>query len=261
MPANTTAYYDQTADRYDLFHSDARNPEHVRALEQSWAIMRMVGVGSVLDVGCGTGRSLTWLAEREPALALYGVDPSRGQLSVARERVPEARLSVGDGERLDFPDGRFDLVMASGIMHHVERPDAVLREMFRVSRLGVLVSDHNNLAFGRPLTRRLRLLLHATGLLGAATFVKQGFRRQGYSDADGWWYPFSLFDQFGTLAEESTHQFVFPTRPAHGPRLGNLVTDVSHFAALALKPEARWAMVSQSLVAPADTAALHAEAA
>ena len=34
-------------------------------------------------------------------------------------------------------------------MHHVDSPASVIAEMFRVARKAVLISDHNNFAFGK----------------------------------------------------------------------------------------------------------------
>ena len=69
-------------------------------------------------------------------------------------------------------------------MHHANNPAKVISEMFRVARKGMLMSDHNNYAFGSNWARRIRMSLKMCGLLDAATFVKQGFKKQGYSEGD-----------------------------------------------------------------------------
>src|SRR6266849_2357016 len=61
MSTRTTAYYDATASRYDQLHGGDRDPEHIRALERSWPLIKRLAIESALDVGCGTGRSLQWL--------------------------------------------------------------------------------------------------------------------------------------------------------------------------------------------------------
>jgi hypothetical protein len=122
-------------------------------------------------------------------------------------------------------------------MHHVDRPANVIGEMFRVARKAVLISDHNNFAFGGSKARRLRLWLHASGLLGAATYVKQGFRKQGYSDGDGWWYPYSLLNDFGQIAGLSAEQYIIPTT-AFRTDDTNMLLSLSHMAIVAVKPGA-----------------------
>lgn len=88
-------------------------------------------------------------------------------------------------------------------MHHVDSPSRVITEMFRVARKAVLISDHNNFAFGGSLARRLRMALHLCGLLKPATYFKQGFNYQGFSEDDGWWYPYSLFNDYADIARRS----------------------------------------------------------
>ncbi|MGC4093511.1 MAG: hypothetical protein QM756_37560 [Polyangiaceae bacterium] len=122
-------------------------------------------------------------------------------------------------------------MMATGIMHHVDHPSRVIAEMFRVARRAVLISDHNNYAFGGGLQRRLRIALRALGLFKPVAFVKQGFNAKGYSEEDGWWYPYSLFDDYAQIANSSERILIFPTRQANGP--GNLLWAQSHFAVLA----------------------------
>jgi hypothetical protein len=65
----------------------------------------------------------------------------------------------------------------TGIMHHVDQPARVIGEMLRVARTAIIVFDHNNYAFGGGLARRLRMGLKLCGLLGVASYVKQGLNR------------------------------------------------------------------------------------
>ena len=155
-------------------------------------------------------------------------------LDIARERLPSSRLEVGRGENLPLEKDLVDLSLATGIMHHVDSPSQTIEEMFRVAKKAVLISDHNNFAFRGLKARRLRLWLYASGLLDLATFVKQGFRKQGYSEDDGWWYPYSLFDDFGLISSLSSEQYIIPTRPSNLDR-GNLLLSQSHIAILAIK--------------------------
>ena len=57
--------------------------------------------------------------------------------------MPGLRLRVGDGRALADPDGSFDIVHSSMVLHHLEPEEAVvfLREMARVARRGVIVND------------------------------------------------------------------------------------------------------------------------
>ncbi|HVU00420.1 MAG TPA: class I SAM-dependent methyltransferase [Polyangiaceae bacterium] len=226
---DSTDYYEASADSYDFLHGGADH-EHVRALQEGWPLIHGE-VTTVLDVGCGTGRSLEWVSRRAPGAKLFGVEPSAHMREYAAARVPHADLRAGSGEHLPFADRSMDVVLATGIMHHVDRPARVIDEMFRVAKRAVLISDHNNYAFGGQMARRLRIGLRAAGLLGIATFVKQGFSRRGYSEDDGWWYPYSLFDDYARIASHAERVILFPTRAANAT--GNLLLSQSHVAILA----------------------------
>ncbi len=71
----------------------------------------------VLEVGCGGGGLLGWLA-REGA-APVGLDPDPGQLARAAAAAPGVPLVAGRGEALPFASGRFPLVICVNSLHHV----------------------------------------------------------------------------------------------------------------------------------------------
>jgi methionine biosynthesis protein MetW len=88
---------------------------------------------SVLDLGCGEGELLAWLAERRHAKA-RGVE-----ISAAKVRKCVALgLSVYQGDidqgLADYPDQCFDYVILSQTLQETYRPLTVLREMVRVGR-------------------------------------------------------------------------------------------------------------------------------
>lgn len=229
MADRSTDYYNSTAASYEDLHGF--EVEHLIALKKG--LKYFPGAISVLDVGCGTGRGLAELHNVNPDLVLHGIDPAEALLEIARKKVSNAKLHVGNGDNLPFAGSSFDVVVATGIMHHVENPGEIIAEMFRVARLGIIVSDHNNFAFGSSKAKRLRMLLRVMGLLRVATFVKQGFNNQGYSNDDGWWYPYSIFDNYADFTTRSKDVVIFPTRPATGRE--NFLFDQSHVAIVGLK--------------------------
>jgi SAM-dependent methyltransferase len=97
------ADYDRFARFYDAAMDDPR-PRGARVLA---SIDRYLPrASSVLELGCGTGSILAQLT-RFPALT--GLDRSAEMLAVASEKVPTARLLLGDID--DFwLDERFDVV-------------------------------------------------------------------------------------------------------------------------------------------------------
>jgi ubiquinone/menaquinone biosynthesis C-methylase UbiE len=75
----------------------------------------------VLDIGCGTGRFLTQLAEIAKA---WGVDRSPEMLEVARSRVQAGGLKLASAEELPFKDGWFERATMWLVAHLLDRPRA-----------------------------------------------------------------------------------------------------------------------------------------
>jgi demethylmenaquinone methyltransferase/2-methoxy-6-polyprenyl-1,4-benzoquinol methylase len=104
----------------------------------------------VLDVACGTGRSL---AEARSAVGrggmAVGVDFTEGML-----RRASGHRVLGDGLILPFPDGAFDATISAFALRDVSDQERFLSEMARVARPGGRVSL---LEIGRPLRQPLRL--------------------------------------------------------------------------------------------------------
>src|SRR5215216_8031336 len=105
---------------------------------------------NVLDVGCGTGAVTipTKLRVGKNGGAA-GIDPSPEMITVARRKANRAGLEIdfriGVIESLPFPDGTFDAVTSSLMMHHLPEQLRVkgLTEIFRVLKPGgrLLIAD------------------------------------------------------------------------------------------------------------------------
>ncbi len=72
------------------------------------------------DAGCGSGPLFAALRERGAVIS--GIDASAGMLELARRRLGDgADLQVADlRDPLPFPDGAFDDVIASLVLHYLE---------------------------------------------------------------------------------------------------------------------------------------------
>src|SRR5206468_1199046 len=81
---------------------------------------------TILDLGCGDGSHMRLLAAGG---RVFGSDVSLAALRQARNSGP---VLVADGQRLPFPDGAFDFVHVSHVLHHAHDFRAVLREANRV---------------------------------------------------------------------------------------------------------------------------------
>ncbi|MEV4510981.1 class I SAM-dependent methyltransferase [Dactylosporangium sp. NPDC049525] len=95
--------------------------------------------GTVLDVGCGTGRALPALrAAVGPTGTVIGLDVTPQMLAVARNPAVAAAagLILADARRLPFAAAGLDAIFAAGLIMHLPDTDAGLRELARVTRPG-----------------------------------------------------------------------------------------------------------------------------
>jgi len=97
---------------------------------------------TILDVGCGGGRTIETLASMSAGGQVFGIDYSPASVQVAREKngtaIEHGRVHIREGSvsSLPFPDDTFDLVTA--IETHYYWPDLPgdVREVMRVLKPG-----------------------------------------------------------------------------------------------------------------------------
>ena len=99
----------------------------------------------VLDVGCGAGRFCRMVADRGARVA--GIDATGPLVEIARERVPDGDLRVGDMVDLPWADDAFDVVTGFNSFFIADDMVQALREAGRVARPGASVAMT---VFGRP---------------------------------------------------------------------------------------------------------------
>lgn len=100
--------------------------------------------GRVLEIGCGLGHLLTWLAQD---YEVYGSDINEWALAQARQNVPQGKFDLLSATDLSaYPAGHFQILIAKHVVEHLPQPEQAIAEMGRVlARGGLLLLATPNL--------------------------------------------------------------------------------------------------------------------
>jgi ubiquinone/menaquinone biosynthesis C-methylase UbiE len=103
----------------------------------------------VLEIGVGAGTDhLQWA---RAGAECYGVDLTDAAIEATRQRLAlyglSSQLQRTDAEHLPFEDNTFDIVYSWGVIHHSERPQAIIAEIHRVLKQG---GTFNGMMYHRP---------------------------------------------------------------------------------------------------------------
>ena len=147
---------------------------------------------TILDVGCGGGRTIHTLAATATEGKVYGIDHSDESVAVSRrtnrEWISEGRVDIRSGSvsSLPFPDGTFDLITAIETLYYWPDPAAAMRDLLRVLKPGgrlVVIAEVYRKEGSLP-----RLDVLAMKLLGGTTLrlseQSRLFSTAGFSDVE-----------------------------------------------------------------------------
>lgn len=89
----------------------------------------------VLDIGCGPGNFLAGGYLAFDHSNFVGIDPSAQYIEQARREFPAARFHEGTVQDVHLDSDEFDVVVISGVLHHVDDPEAKAILSFAVAHL------------------------------------------------------------------------------------------------------------------------------
>ena len=234
-------YYARTSEQYDSMHEGEL--EHEVALRLITGFVFSLRARTVLDVGTGTGRGVAFLSRSISEVKVFGVDFS---YELLREGLSAGKLNCGtvcvtDATALPFPDGAFDLCIETGILHHVPNPARIIDEMLRVCRVGIALSDNNMYVAGDSfgilpggiLGATVKMALCRAGIWRALKRIVRG-KEWSYSEGDGVFWTYSLYDSMSQLRKSCSQVFLIPLRG--GNKMHEVpILDASHLLVVAIK--------------------------
>lgn len=156
--------FDKFADEYRQLHAanirlSGEQPEYFaeyKIVDIAAELARDgVAARTALDFGAGVGYSVPHFARHLPETRVTCLDVSRKSLELGEaQHGAAAQFRHFDGRRIPYPDGAFDVALASCVFHHIPHDEhvALLAEIRRVlAPAGRLyIFEHNPL---NPLTR------------------------------------------------------------------------------------------------------------
>ncbi len=120
----------------------ARAADWAEANEPAWeplfrSALDCLGVrpsARLLDIGCGAGGTL--IIAHACGAQIYGLDAAENLVAIARRRLPEATIEIGEMEDLPFEDDMFDIVCGINSFQFAGNVARALSEAGRVCRPG-----------------------------------------------------------------------------------------------------------------------------
>jgi len=117
-------HIDQTAIRYEK----GIHPKHRLMNYHRFFVTRLKKSDRVLDIGCGYG-AVTFSMAKAGAL-VTGIDMDETNLRHARKRYKHENLKFLLGDiRKDLPDGKFDVIVMSNVLEHIENRVGLLKTL------------------------------------------------------------------------------------------------------------------------------------
>jgi ubiquinone/menaquinone biosynthesis C-methylase UbiE len=206
-------YYSRTAADYETtqFHD---GDEHFIALGWMAAMISQRNYASVLDIGSGTGRVLQFL-DKHSDVEATGIEPSAELRAIGHANgLPADRLIDGNALSLPYADNSFDIVCSYGVLHHIKDHRRAVSEMTRVASRAVFISDSNNFGQGGKAMRLLKQVINSFGLWPAFDWLRTKGKGYHYSEGDGVFYSYSLFNDVDIAKAKFSKTLFMSTRPS-----------------------------------------------
>lgn len=180
------AFAEQTKYLDEALHADARHERVSTPLlgsgirqRQLRKFLKLAPGDKVIDLGCGSGRSLLW--NEASGATFVGTDVAAYFAKEARDRMP---LALGDLRQLPFPDGTFTKAYALDVLEHLspEALDGMLKEAARILAPGGVLFVYSHVRKNSPLAIGLKTINRFARVLERAGLIDMTQERLRKSD-------------------------------------------------------------------------------
>jgi len=164
---------------------------------------------NVLDLGCGTGRTTSWLHKN--GFKVLGIDISEYMIDKAKELHPQINFKLGDATKLENLSETYDYVLFSfnglDYIYPEKHRLQTLNEIHRIMKNNGLFifSSHNRLWLSLPTLRRIFRIycckgqyhLEKTNYGYLVTYSITPWKQKKQLDE----HRFNLLEKFGSLSK------------------------------------------------------------
>ena len=208
---NLEYYGELQAGRADYWRLMAAPRARVRTIVST---LRRLQPRTVVDLGCGDGSLLHAIARELPAAKLAGIDLSEPQIEENRARSPGIEWHSGNVEDETIPvPGRFDAIVSSEVIEHLDDPLRFLTSALRLAADGATLLLSTQSGRVRETERRVGHLRHFT-----AGEMRELLERAGWEPVRVWnsGWPFHNLSKWAANLRPDSAMRQFGEKP-YGP--------------------------------------------
>lgn len=143
-------YYTESEKGYRLFHSrdgsvhmslrsNGVSDDNLGQARLVEAQVRELKAESILELGCGKGFNVAYLARKFPNAKLFGIDLTPNHIRIATTKyrnIANLHFEIGDFQSLSFADEEYDVVFEVEAVCHARDAASVFKEVHRTLRPG-----------------------------------------------------------------------------------------------------------------------------
>ena len=129
----------------ELLNIALRDEEHVQKLnypdsDRFNKLVRRYTSGSLLDVGCLNSPICAEMKARYPEYYFYALDHAGDVVNHFQKLCPQVNYVCSDCYAMPFKDEFFDYMVAAEILEHLDHPEKLIDEIYRLLKPGGIMA-------------------------------------------------------------------------------------------------------------------------